>query len=436
MQRPAGPDTIFAVASGAGRAAVTVLRISGPEAGRLLDQLCRTRPPPRLASLRSLRDPDGTVLDRALVLWFPGPGSYSGEDSAELHLHGGPGVRDGVASALVRLGARPAEAGEFTRRAFLNGRMDLIEAEAVGDLVEAETSAQVGQALRQMEGALGAIYQAWSDRLLRLLAGAEALIDFPDEDLPPEVEAANRAEIVALGDAIAGHLRDGRRGERLREGLVCAIVGPPNAGKSTLINALAEREVAIVSPTPGTTRDVLETRLVLAGVPLTLLDTAGLRASTDPIEIEGVRRARRRAASADIVILVRDATDPSPNPSLDTAAVMLMVANKTDISEIPTGNDIGISARTGAGLDRLHVLLTETVLRLTQAEGSPPLTRARHRAALDSALSALQAAAGASLPELQAEDLRAALRSIGRVVGTVGVENVLASVFSQFCIGK
>ncbi len=376
------------------------------------------------------------MLDRALVLWFPGPGSYSGEDSAELHLHGGRGVLDGVAAVLVKLGARPAEAGEFTRRAFINGRMDLIEAEAVGDLVAAESSAQVAQALRQMEGELGAIYRVWSDRLLRLLAGAEALIDFPDEDLPPEVEEANRREIAALADAIAGHLGDGHRGERLREGLVCAIVGPPNAGKSTLMNALAGREVAIVSDIAGTTRDVLETRVVIAGVPVTLLDTAGLRASADPIEIEGVRRARARATAADMVIVIRDATEPGEVLQLDENGVTLKVANKIDLAGSPLECEIGISARNGAGVGQLNAVMAATVQRLTQSGGPPPLTRARHRSSLEIAVSELRRAILAPLPELQAENLRAALRSIGRVTGAVGVEDVLSSIFTQFCIGK
>ncbi len=300
-------DTIFAVASGAGYAAIAVMRISGPASHAALAALCGRVPPPRRASLRRLRDCDGAELDQAMVVWLPGPGSYTGEDSAELFLHGGRAVLDGVADALVRLGARPAEAGEFTRRAFLNGRMDLTEAEAVHDLVAAETAAQRRQALRQLDGALGTIYRDWADRLRILLAQQEALIDFPDEDLPPEVEAAVQAELAALRAEVAAHLNDGRRGERLREGLVFAVTGRPNVGKSSLVNALAERDVAIVSATPGTTRDALETRVVLGGVPVTLVDTAGLRDSTDAIEAEGVRRALARAADADLVVVVTEA---------------------------------------------------------------------------------------------------------------------------------
>ena len=311
-------DTIFAIASGAGRAAIAVMRISGADSAAMLRALGGRLPPPRRASLRRLRDAAGEALDQALVLWLPGPASYTGEDLVELHLHGGRAVIAGVADALVALGARPAEPGEFTRRAFLNGRMDLIEAEAVGDLVEAETSAQRAQALRQLDGALGGIYRDWAERLRVLLAQQEALIDFPDEDLPPETEALALAELAALAGEIGDHLDDGRRGERLREGLVFAVTGPPNVGKSSLVNALAERDVAIVSATPGTTRDALEARVVLGGVPVTLVDTAGLRDAQDAIEAEGVRRARARAATADLVIVVGAAgegdADTSPPP--------------------------------------------------------------------------------------------------------------------------
>lgn len=424
-------DTIFAVASGAGRAAVTLLRLSGPQAGAMLDQLCR-RPAPRLAALRALRA-GGEVLDRALVLWLPGPGSYTGEDCAELHLHGGRAVLSAVSEALVRLGARPAEAGEFTRRAFLNGRMDLVEAEAVADLIDAETTAQRRQALRQMEGELGDVLHGWAGRLIRLLAQQEALIDFPDEDLPPEVEAALLAEIAALIGEISALLQDERRGERLREGLVFAVVGPPNAGKSTLVNALATREVAIVSATPGTTRDVLEVRLDLGGVPVTLLDTAGLRDTSDEIEAEGVRRALARMAEADLVLVVAESGEGAFAEVGDLAK--LQIRTKSD--QGGTSLDaLHVSARTGVGMDQLRDRLAQAAQDMTQAAGPPPLTRARHRAALAEAVARLQTAGDAALAELRGEDLRLALRAIGRVTGAVGVEDILDSVFRQFCIGK
>ncbi len=424
-------DTIFAVASGTGRSAVTVLRLSGPRAGAVLDGLCRGRPPTRVASLRTLRDHAGDVLDRALVLWLPGPGSYTGEDSAELHLHGGRAVLDGVTEALVRGGARPAEGGEFSRRAFVNGRMDLLEAEGIADLVAAETAAQRRQALRQLGGSLGALYRGWTERLTRLLAQQEALIDFPDEDLPAATEAAMVAEIAAVAGEIAAHLDDGRRGERLRDGLVIAITGRPNVGKSTLINALVGRDVAIVSPHAGTTRDVLEARVVIGGVPVTLLDTAGLRDTSDPVEAEGVRRARARAAAADVRVILRDGGDAEA-----FVEGALVVATKADLVVGRQDSDFAISAMTGVGMDAFRARLASEVQRLTADAGPPALTRARHRAGLSEAVAALRRTTEVTMPELRGEAMREALRGIGRVTGRVGTEAVLDAVFSQFCIGK
>jgi tRNA modification GTPase len=422
-------DTIFALASGAGRAAIAAMRLSGPGCRAVLAALCGV-PAARRASVRRLRDADGTVLDQAMVLWLPGPGSYTGEDSAELFLHGGRAVVEGVAMALVALGARPAEPGEFTRRAFLNGRMDLVEAEAVHDLVAAETEAQRRQALRQLDGALGRLYRSWSDRLRFVLAQQEALIDFPDEDLPPEVEAEMTGTVASLRGEIAAHLNDARRGERLREGLVFAIVGAPNVGKSSLINALAERDVAIVSAIPGTTRDALETRVVLGGVPVTLVDTAGLRETRDAIEAEGVRRALARAEDADLVIEVSDVG------VFSAGGQRVRVANKSDLGGAVVAGAVAISALTGEGLDALRDVLSGHARALTDTSGPPPLTRARHRAALLEALERLDSAAEMAVPELRGEDLRLALRAIGRITGHVGVEDILDTLFRQFCIGK
>ena len=477
-------DTIFAVASGAGQAAIAVIRLSGSASRAMLAGLCGRVPTPRRASFRRLRDADGAELDQGVVVWLPGPGSYTGEDSAELFLHGGRAVLHGVADALVALGARPAEPGEFTRRAFLNGRMDLTEAEAVHDLIAAETEAQRRQALRQLDGALGQIYRGWAERLRLLLAQQEALIDFPDEDLPPEVEAQVMAELAALQSEVAAHLNDGRRGERLREGLVFAVTGEPNVGKSSLVNALAERDVAIVSPLPGTTRDALETRVVLGGVPGTLVDTAGLREAADAIEAEGVRRALARAAEADLVIEViapppSSPPVPSSFPPLPSSSPPLpsssprrrgssptgtdhvgldsrlrandggagydggrgndnrvLVANKLDLGgQVPDGA-IGVSVLTGQGLGTLRARLAEAARSLTASGGPPPLTQARHRAALQEAEARLAGAQIADLPELRAEDLRLALRALGRITGSVGVEDILDTLFARFCIGK
>jgi tRNA modification GTPase len=425
-------DTIFALASGSARAAIAVMRLSGPASGPAVAALCGgSVPAPRHASLRRLRGPSGAVLDHALLLWLPGPGTYTGEDCAELHLHGGRAVIDGVADALTGAGLRPAEPGEFTRRAFLNGRMDLVEAEAVHDLVAAETEAQRRQALRQLEGALGALYQDWADRLRAILAYQEALIDFPDEDLPPEVEEQLLATLRTVRAEIRTHLNDAGRGEKLREGLFFAITGAPNVGKSTLINALAERDVAIVSPIPGTTRDVLETRVVLGGVPVTLVDTAGLRETTDSVEAEGVRRALARARNADLAMTVIEAGSAPPNDPGH-----LLIANKADLGGTGPKGALLISAKTGAGMDQLRARLAQAAQETTESNGPPPLTRARHRAALLAAAEHLDDAEQAGLPELRGEDLRLAMRSLGRITGHVGVEDILDTVFSRFCIGK
>jgi tRNA modification GTPase len=346
-----------------------------------------------------------------------------------------------VADALVGLGLRPAEPGEFTRRAFLNGRMDLLEAEAVADLVAAETRAQRRQALRQMDGALGALYRGWGARLRFVLAQQEALIDFPDEDLPAETEAAMLGEIAALEAEIAGHLDDRRRGERVREGLVFVIAGPPNAGKSSLLNALARREAAIVSPVPGTTRDAIEVRLELGGVLVTLVDTAGLREAADTIEAEGVRRARKRAAEADLVIMLRPADAAAGDAASGDAAALpatdgavLEVVSKIDLA--PADTVLGVSAVTGAGMAALEARLAGVASALVDGGGAMPLTRERHRAALVAARVSLERARAARLVELRGEELRQALRALGRITGAVNVEDILGDIFGRFCIGK
>jgi tRNA modification GTPase len=427
-------DTIFALASGSTRAAIAVMRLSGPNAGAAVTALCGGRlPTPRNVVLRRLRGKTGATLDHGLVLWLPGPGSYTGEDTAELHIHGGRAVIDGVAEALTSLGLRPAEPGEFTRRAFLNGRMDLVEAEAVHDLIAAETESQRRQALRQMEGGLGDLYRDWAGRLRGILAYQEALIDFPDEDLPPSVEQDLLADLRRVRTDIRAHLDDAGRGEKLREGLFFAVTGEPNVGKSSLVNALAERDVAIVSPLPGTTRDALESRVILGGVPVTLIDTAGLRETTDWVEAEGVRRAMARAQDANLVITVVEAGSAQQQAAKPNH---LLVANKVDLGSTGPRGALLVSVKTGAGMDGLRERLGQAARELTETQGPPPLTRARHRAALLAAAAHLDAAERADLPELRGEDLRLALREIGRITGHVGVEDILDTVFSQFCIGK
>ncbi len=424
-------ETIFAVASGAGRASVAVMRISGPTSGATLDRLCGKRPPPRRASLRTLRGADGDVLDRGLVLWFPAPGSYTGEDTAELHLHGSQGVLNAVAETLRAAGLRIADPGEFTRRAFLNGRMDLLEAEGVADLVEAETGTQRRQALRQMEGALGALYRGWSGKVREILAEQEAMIDFSDDEVPAPERGRVIDDAAAVAAALAAHLDDSGCGERIRDGLVFAVVGAPNVGKSSLVNALAGRDVAIVSSTSGTTRDPLEARLELGGMPVTLVDTAGLREGGDEIEMEGIRRARGRAEDADLIIEVID--DMRRDMAYPTA---LVVANKIDLAPPASPNAIGVSTVTGAGLPDLRRILGEAARKTVAQDGSPPLTRTRHRLHLESALTELRDVSDTALAELRAEHLRRALHALGGLTGEITSEDILDTIFSRFCIGK
>jgi tRNA modification GTPase len=341
---------------------------------------------------------------------------------------------------LRRLGLRLAEPGEFTRRAFHNGKLDLLQAEAIADLAAAETEAQRRQALRQLDGALGGLYRDWRDRLVRLLAHLEAAIDFPDEDLPREIEREIDRGSQELSAAINRHLADGHRGERLRDGIGVAIIGPPNAGKSSLLNRIARRDAAIISPYAGTTRDIVEVAIDLAGYPVVLADTAGLRDSEDLVEQEGLRRALARAEEAELRLFVFEAARPADACSAARWAgpTTLLVANKIDLMPALPGLPAGVfavSALTGAGVDRLLAALGEKVAENYRLE-APVLTRARHRQALEEAHEALGRSLEAPLPELRAEDLRLALRSLGRITGAVDVEDLLDVIFRDFCIGK
>ena len=408
--------------------------MSGGIAGEVLDGLCR-RPQARQAALRWLRH-GGEVLDQAIVLWFPAPASYTGEDCAELHLHGGPAVVAAVADALVALGARPAEPGEFTRRAFLYGKMDLTAAEGIADLIEAETQAQRRQAVRQAGGALAARHAAWSDRLTTLLARQEAFIEFEDEDIPADTEQSVMRDARDLQAELEEEVNQASRSEKLRDGIRIAILGAPNAGKSSLINALTGQDVAIVSPLAGTTRDVVSARMVLAGVPVTLADTAGLRTAGDIIEAEGVRRATQEGEAADLVLAVfaADAVPDVWTQELVEAGAMAVV-NKVDLAR-PSLPGFAVSVRTGEGLLALRICLEARVAALGGVAQAATLTRPRHRAALGEAIEALKRAQLAPLPELAAESLRTALRALGRLTGAVDSESVLDRVFSEFCIGK
>ena len=419
-----------------------MLRLSGPDARKAVTLLAGGLPPPRVAQRRRLVDPQsGDPLDEGLILWFPGPRSATGEDVAELHLHGSRAVLAAVMQVLSRLGLRLAEPGEFTRRAFLNGKLDLLQAEAIADLAAAETEAQRRQALRQLGGELGDVYRRWRDRLTRILAHLEAAIDFPDEDLPPEIEDRILGDTEGLVAEIERHLTDGHRGERLRDGIDVAIVGPPNAGKSSLLNRIARRDVAITSPVPGTTRDVIEVAIDLGGYPVVLADTAGLRDSADAIEQEGKRRAVQRAEQAEIRLFVFDTAHPADAAGASTwaGADTILVANKIDLVPVAETDlsppALPVSALTGEGIDRLLTMLGERVAQTYRIE-APVLTRARHRQALEEAAASLRRSFSAALPELRAEDLRLALRSLGRITGAVDVEDLLDVIFRDFCIGK
>ncbi|HSZ10929.1 MAG TPA: tRNA uridine-5-carboxymethylaminomethyl(34) synthesis GTPase MnmE [Rhizomicrobium sp.] len=430
-------DTIYALSSAAGRAGIAVLRASGPQAGAALEALSgEALPPPRMASLRTFHDASGEI-DRGLALWFPGPASFTGEDCAEFHVHGGRAVVDAMLAALAaQPGLRPAEPGEFTRRAVENGKMDLTAAEALADLIDAETQGQRRQALRQYEGALFALYEDWRARLIRASAWAEASIDFSDEELPDGVLAETNTVLNKIADEIQNHLSDSSSGELVREGVHSTVIGLPNAGKSSLINALAKRDVAIVSETPGTTRDVIEVRLDLGGYLVTIADTAGLRASPDAIEQEGVRRALARAEEADLVLLLLDGSDPHTDLA-ELPRADLVVWNKADLPWPHPREGSRLSLKTGEGLSALLETLTAKVKALVERQtDSPPLTRARHRHALEEALAALRRAVQAGESELMAEDIRLALRALGRITGRVDIEDVLDVVFRDFCIGK
>jgi tRNA modification GTPase len=423
--------TIFAPITGRG-GAVTVLRLSGPAALAIAAQLTKL-PPPRRASLRDLVFED-RVLDHTLVTIFPSPHSFTGEDCVEFSLHGGRAVYAAVSDVLVALGARPAEPGEFSRRAFHNGRLDLLQAESVADLIAAETEAQRRLAVDGAT-ALQTACAAWREQLRLIIAQQEVLIDFPDEDLPPAVEAALIDGIRALHNEMLKILRTAPAAERLREGLEFVILGPPNAGKSTLLNALAGEDVAIVSELPGTTRDAIGIRLDFAGVPVRVTDTAGLRDTADEIEAEGVKRAQARGAKADLVIAVAAAPDPKFSPAPPGVQV-LHVITKSDLFETAPLGFLTVSARTGAGMPKLRQQLGLIAAKLTDAQGAPALARPRQAACVRDTAAALARALATPEPELRGEDLRAAAHALARLTGAIGVEEILDAVFGSFCIGK
>jgi len=445
-------DTIYALASASGRAGVAVYRLSGPQSGGALTAITGTGlPKPRQATRCSIIDPStGEKIDDGLVLWFPAPRSYTGDDVAELHLHGGTAVRQRVFETLNCCeGLRMAEPGEFTRRAVLAGKIDFTEAEGLIDLIDAETEAQRRQALLQSQGVLGQLYDSWRDQLLPSLAHMEAAIDFPDEDLPPDVESAIRPTVETLIQEIERHLEDGHRGERLRDGLKIAIVGPPNVGKSSLLNWLARRDAAIVSATAGTTRDVIEVHLDLDGLPVVLADTAGIRDAQSGIESIGIERTFQRAAVSDLKLVVVAADQLAPaGPAFDMIDTeTIIVLNKIDLVK-PGASDIAarfgelgrnlypVSITNETGLDELVSHIVKEVEKRLNTGTSPTITRHRHREALIQCVSALNRARVQESAELCAEDLRMAVRFLGVLTGSIDVEDLLDVIFRDFCIGK
>jgi tRNA modification GTPase len=435
-------DTIIALASGQSRAAIAVLRISGPGTRDLVTALAGALPEPRYAALRRLTDPaTGSLLDRGLVLWFPGPASFTGEDMAELHIHGGRAVTQNVVNAsLTREGVRLAEPGEFASRAFKNGKLDLSAVEGLADLINAETAAQAKQALTQAEGSLRDRATGWREHILRAQALAEASIDFSDEeDVADDAMAQAKTEAAALLEELTAELQK-RSGERLREGFRIVIAGPPNAGKSSLLNAIAARDVAIVSAEAGTTRDLVEVHLDLEGLPVILTDTAGLRDGGGEIESEGMRRALSRASHADLVLWLIDATDPQTEPPADLRSLdPLPVLNKIDqVADGGMVDALAISAKTGAGLGSLLDEIKRRAADDLEQGGEPPaITRARHRTEIEAAASALRRFLDEKgEAELAAEELRVAARHIGRLTGHIDVEEILGAIFGEFCIGK
>lgn len=439
------PDTIFALATPPGRSGVAVIRLSGPLTRAILDSMLGGPcPEPRKAALRLIRDAGGQAIDQGLILFFPGPASFTGEDCAEFQIHGGPAIIEALLDRLLELGARPAEAGEFTRRAFEHGKLDLTEAEGLADLVDAETSAQREQALAQMTGALKSLYEDWRAQLVSIMAAIEGEIDFPDEEgVPDHLAKTARTAIQSLQDQMARHLDDNHRGEKIRDGFNIAIIGPPNAGKSSLLNALARREAAIVTDIPGTTRDIVEVRTVLGGFAVTLADTAGLRAAQDIVEQEGIKRALTRADSADLVVGVLDGSVVwNQEMTRVQEKSHLLVVNKSDLDQRLTLPDSDVAViraaiTEGGGVSEIERWLESEVTQRLGRREMPALSRARHRRNVEQAYAALTRAADSlDRPEFAGEDLRLATRSLESLTGRVDIEDVLGEVFSRFCVGK
>ena len=430
-------DTIYAPATAAGRAAVAVVRISGSGTRAALRAVAGGVPTARLASLKTLHATGGDAIDRALVLFFQGPDSYTGEDVAEFHVHGGAAVVGALLEELNTLGLRLAQPGEFTRRAFENGKLDLAQAEGVADLIDAENGAQLQQALEQLGGRLSDVQARWTDALTQALALYEAAVDFPDEDVPADVAARARPVLEGLIGELDAAVLDAKRGERVREGFRIALIGAPNAGKSTLLNTLVGRDAAIVTATPGTTRDIIEVPLVLGGYKVIFADTAGLRDTHDEIEAEGVRRAQAWADGADLRVWLADGMDADGNFDGARDGDILLVT-KRDLGEGVVGlRGEPFTVRSPNDVAWLERTLTGAVVGALSGAESPVATRLRHQGLLSDAATRLrQALKQDEHLELASEDVRLAARALDRITGRIDPEQVLGRIFSTFCIGK
>lgn len=435
-------ETIYALSSGPGKGGVAVIRVSGKQVHSIMARLTGIKKPiPRHAYFKELKNEFGIVLDHALVLYFNEPYSFTGEDVVEFHVHGGRSVIEAVCDAISGFPqVRPAEPGEFSRRAVVYGKMDLTSAEGLMDLIDAQTEQQRRQALIQMEGRLGSLYESWRKILVHEMAYLEAFIDFPEEDIPHEKLDMIDDKIKELISQICAHLSDNQRGQRLREGFQIAIIGKPNVGKSSLINALSKKDVAIVSQNAGTTRDVVETHLDIDGFPVILADTAGLRSKADEIESEGIKRAVRKAEESDLILHVVDSAKYPQGEKLPLQIQQIPIKtvwNKSDLLKYKNEDNIlFVSAKTGAGIEKLWIEI-KTFLREKFTPGTDGvITRERYRIALQECVQSLKSALKANSIELKAEDLRLAARAIGRIMGRIDTEELLDVIFRDFCIGK
>lgn len=445
-------DTIFALSTARGRAGIAIVRVSGPGASDAIKYLTNLENlEERRAKKAAFVDPrTGEIIDAGLLIWFPSPASFTGEDVLELHIHGGLAVISGILDALGSIrGFRLAEPGEFTKRAFFNSKMDLTAVEGLADLIEAETAAQRRQALQQLSGVTGILYDKWREEIIGALARLEAYIDFPDEDLPPDLEKAIRASVGTVLQDISKHLDDDRRGERLREGIQVVILGPPNAGKSSLINALSKKNAAIVAEEAGTTRDVIEVHMDFGGYPIILSDTAGIRDARSPIEREGIERALARERQADLKLVVLDVSQDRRMQHEVDAFIdekTIVVLNKADLVASKNIHEAGwrsgveksvlVSALKGTGIEELSAKIGAAVVEKLAVGEAPAITRTRHRMALEECKLCLERFERATLPELAAEDLRNAANALGTITGRVSIEELLDRIFGEFCIGK